>query len=67
VVVLSAPIAIVDANRVRGGGRASIAITTVKVGGSDRPAAVVGNITTAPITLFNNPLQDPWKPLNLRF
>lgn len=58
-VALSAPVAIVSANRVKGA-RISIAVTTA----ASRPAAVVGNITTGIITVSGG-FTAPFAPLNL--
>jgi hypothetical protein len=57
-VIMSTAIAIVNANRVRGG-EASIRVDGTKT------AAIVGNITTGPILVSGGALQPPWNTLNL--
>ncbi|MEO6320847.1 MAG: hypothetical protein ABIR56_09205, partial [Polaromonas sp.] len=56
-VQLNTPVAIINANRVRGGGESSIIVSNSKA-----LVAAIGNITTRPI---NAPLKPEMVPLNL--
>jgi hypothetical protein len=58
-VVLSTPVAIVNANRVRGGE------PSMQIAATAKSAAVLGNITTGAIVISGG-LQPPWDALNLR-
>ncbi|HEY4304647.1 MAG TPA: DUF6519 domain-containing protein [Gemmatimonadaceae bacterium] len=58
-VIIVTDIALISANRVKGGSDFSIQVANAS------RAAVLGNITTASISIPNG-LQDPWKSLNLR-
>lgn len=59
-VILATNVAIVNANRVRGG-ETSIQVT----GATIKTAAVLGNITTGRIAITGGPLPNPWHDLNL--
>jgi hypothetical protein len=58
-VVLATPVAIVNANRVRGGE------PSIQIAATIKSAAVLGNITTGTIAVAGG-LQPPWDGLNLR-
>jgi hypothetical protein len=59
-VILATNVAIVNANRVRGG-ETSIQVT----GATIKTAAVLGNITTGRIAVAGVALPNPWHDLNL--
>ena len=59
-VILATNVAIVNANRVRGG-ETSIQVT----GATIKTAAVLGNITTGRIAIMGGALPNPWHDLNL--
>lgn len=59
-VILATKVAIVNANRVHGGGT-SIQVT----GATIKTAAVLGNITSGGITVAGGALPNPWHDLNL--
>jgi hypothetical protein len=61
-VTISAPVVIVDSNRVTGE-ELSIQITEA----TSKSAAVLGNITTRGISLSGTVLSAPWAALNLQF